>query len=207
MDYKKEIVKKIQSISSGYSVYTIFEDWVEMTAYTLSNQVDVLNKEEREQNYLTIVRKYKTSELDTFAELTALLVAALEDTMEDVLGWVYMHLEISSKKLGQFFTPYHLCQLMADVTNCEIPEVGRIKVNEPSCGAGGNIIAFAEKLKKEGVNYQEKMVAICQDLDWKAIYMCYVQMFLLGIPAKVIQGDTLKNSTPDNSKVFYTFNY
>ena len=70
---------------------------------------------------------------------------------------------------------------------------------EPSCGAGGNIIAIAEKLKADGINYQERLCVTCQDLDWKAIYMCYVQLSLYGIPAVVVQGDTLRE--PFNGKL------
>lgn len=33
---------------------------------------------------------------------------------------------------------------------------------------------------------------ICQDLDWLAVYMTYIQISLLGINGIVAQGDTLK---------------
>lgn len=64
-------------------------------------------------------------------------------------------------------------------------------VNEPSCGAGGNIIALAEVMKERGINYQQKLEVVCQDIDTKAVYMTYVQMCLYGIPAIVYQSNTL----------------
>lgn len=53
------------------------------------------------------------------------------------------------------------------------------------------IIAAAMALKEKGVDYQRKMHVIAQDLDWKGVYMCYLQLSLLGINAICVQGDTL----------------
>lgn len=193
MDYKDEIVKKIQGMTCGQSVYSIFEDWVEMLALSISNSIDIMNYREREERYINIAKNYDKKHLDTMCEMNSLLIEAFEQGMDDVLGYVYMHLEISSSRLGQFFTPYHICQLMARMNKPEPDSDGIIRINEPSCGAGGNIIAFAEWLRMNGINYQEVLRVVCQDLDYKAVYMCYVQMSFLGIPAKVVQGNTLQN--------------
>lgn len=53
------------------------------------------------------------------------------------------------------------------------------------------VIAAAEVLKERGVDYQKKMNVVAQDLDWKSVYMCYLQLGLLGIPAICVQGNTL----------------
>lgn len=193
MDYKDEIVKRIQGMTCGQSVYSIFEDWVEMLALSISNSIDIMNYREREERYMSIAKKYDKKHLDTMCEMNGLLIEAFEQGMDDVLGYVYMHLEISSSRLGQFFTPYHICQLMARMNKLEPDADGILRINEPSCGAGGNIIAFAEWLGMNGMNYQEVLRVVCQDLDYKAVYMCYVQMSFLGIPAKVVQGNTLQN--------------
>lgn len=194
---KEEIAKKIQSMHSGYSVYQIFDDWIHMLALSISNCVDSVNAAVREEEYLAITKKY--SNLEDFCQLNAMLIDAFDEGMDDVLGWVYMHLEISSSKLGQFFTPYHLCKLMADMqyeSAKEILDKGEVlTINEPSCGAGGNIIAMCDILKSHGHNYQFDTKVVCQDLDFKGVYMCYVQLSLLGIPAIVVQGDTLRNPT------------
>lgn len=55
------------------------------------------------------------------------------------------------------------------------------------------IIAIAAVLKERGINYQYCMKVTAQDLDWRSVYMAYVQFSLLGIDAVVIQGDTLCN--------------
>ena len=42
------------------------------------------------------------------------------------------------------------------------------------------------------LDYQKKMYVVAQDLDWKGVYMCYLQLSLLGIKAVCIQGNTLE---------------
>ena len=54
------------------------------------------------------------------------------------------------------------------------------------------IIASAQILRDQGINYQKAMEVVAQDLDWKGVYMCYVQLSLLGISAICVQGDTLQ---------------
>lgn len=54
------------------------------------------------------------------------------------------------------------------------------------------IIAVTKAIKEKDIDYQRAMKVVTQDLDWKAVYMTYVQLSLLGISAVVIQGDTLQ---------------
>lgn len=203
---KNEIIKAIKSIAGKYSVYEVFGDWIKMMAIAISNSVDYRHVSEREKKYLEIAKKYTSNEMKLFSDMLGMLTLAMDEEMEDVLGYIYQHLELHGKQLGQFFTPYHLCQLMAGITELTYDSKGYITVNEPAVGAGGNIIAFCEKLKKEGINYQQCVKVVGQDLDWKCVYMSYVQFSMYGIPAVVIQGDTLARPyTGDfGSNVFVT---
>lgn len=183
-----KIIKTIQSMIGKYGVYNIFEDWVRMIALAYANQIFFNQK--REDEYLEIVKRYDENERSKLCEMYAWLLEWSEKEMTDMLGYIYMHLELGSKAHGQFFTPYHVCQMMAKMQKYD----GKVlKVNEPSCGAGGNIIALAEALKEQGINYQQKMEVVCQDIDTKAVYMTYVQMCLYGIPAIVYQANTLSD--------------
>ena len=120
---------------------------------------------------------------------------ALEEEMTDVLGEVYMATDLGSKSTGQFFTPFHLSELCAKMAlphwEKEYSEHGTISLNEPSCGGGGMIIAAAKVMRDAGINPQRALNVVAQDLDWKGVYMTYLQLSLLGIRAKVVQGDTL----------------
>lgn len=197
MEYTKEdIVKRMRAISGN--IYSVYTDWVKMCAIAIHNSVNF--DSDMENDYLTIVKRYKTNELELFAESFGILQMLIENKFDDYLGSIYMMLETGSKRTGQFFTPYHISQLVASFAEEKRIE-GRIIINEPSCGAGANIIAFLEKEYKKGVNYQLEYEVIAQDLDWNCIYMCYIQLSLLGVYGKLMQGDTL-SELPKN--VLYT---
>ena len=140
-----------------------------------------------------------------FADMTGMLVICLENNMEDALGKIYMQAGLGSKQTGQFFTPFHLSYLTAKIAVPEdASEQNPYIMHEPSTGGGGMIIAAAKVLKDRGLNYQKCLKVVAQDLDWKGVYMTYVQLSLLGIEATVIQGDSLSGQVPAAEQIFYT---
>ena len=183
-----KIIKTIQSMTGKYSVYEIFADWVKCMALAMANQVEF--NEQREKDYVDVMSRYDEAEQSKLIEMLAWLVEWADEEMTDMLGYIYMHLELGSKSHGQFFTPYNICQMMARMQKYEDKDYN---ANEPTCGAGGNIIALAQAMKEQGVNYQRRLNVVCQDLDVKAVYMAYVQMTLYGIPAICFQSNTLSD--------------
>ena len=197
MDNKSKIIEKIQSMAGRYSAYEIFTDWIRCMALSISNSLSLLHDRlwhEREAEYLGTIRKYSTDEQSAIYEMTGWLVKTLESGPDDVLGNIYMESGMGSKASGQFFTPFHVSEMTAALAIGDIikSDPDRIlELNEPSCGGGGMIIAAAKVLHEAGIDYQHQMKVVAQDLDWKGIYMCYVQLSLLGINAICVQGDTL----------------
>lgn len=194
MDEKKEIINRINKIAGKYSAYEVFTDWIRCSALAMSNAVTDAGRKiwaEREKAYMETISRYTRDEANMFSEMLALLAMALEKNMEDVLGDIYMTSGMGSKAAGQFFTPFHLSELAAELSVCGADDDGKYRINEPSCGGGGMIIAAAKVLKERGIDYQKKMDVVAQDLDWKGVYMCYLQLGLLGIPAVCVQGNTL----------------
>lgn len=196
MTAKKEIENIIQSMSGRYAPYNIFSDWIEMCALSIQNAVTMIHNkiwQDRERTYCDIARKYKEAELEKFAQMFVLLGNALTEDLTDVLGEIYMEMGMGSKYTGQFFTPFHVSELCArmgiNLANSE--EMTKISLNEPSCGGGGMIIAACKILKDKGINYQKRLDVVAQDLDWKGVYMTYLQLSLIGCKAIVVQGDTL----------------
>ena len=210
MDRKKDIIKIINGISGRYPVYEVFADWIRCSALAISNTCQIFHDriwEEREQEYINTMKKYRPEEQQKIAEMLYLLIETLEHGTEDVLGQIYMNSGMGSRTSGQFFTPWHLSVLSAEVSVPEPGPDGLYRVYEPSCGAGGMIIALACVLQKKGINYQKCMKVVAQDLDWKGVYMCYLQLSLLGIRAVVVQGDTLQEPyAPEYSRdrILYT---
>jgi type I restriction-modification system DNA methylase subunit len=176
-------------------MFTVFKDFLEMTAIAISNAVDLYNRPKREKRYLEIIKRYEKDELMVFPELLNELIEELEKRPRDVLGSLFMELEISSNWHGQFFTPMEVSELMTELMipgyEEKIKEKGFITINDPAVGGGATIIALTNTLKSKGYNYQKVMRVVAQDIDIKSVHMCYVQFSLLGIDAVVMRGDTL----------------
>lgn len=192
---EKHILKQIGRMSGKFNTYTIFNDWITMLGLSIANACTAIHGKiynEREEWYMSVKNKYTSEEFDAFAEMTAYLVESLEEEMTDVLGGVFMLSGAGNDRLGQFFTPFHLSELNAKIAldKMDLTEE-KLKINEPSSGGGGMIIAVAKVLREMGIDYQKKMEVVAQDLDWNGVFMSYVQFSLLGIDAIVVQGDTL----------------
>lgn len=188
--------------------YTVFNDFCEITAISLSNSVDKTQFNEREQRYLDIAKKYTKDELLVYAQMFAELVRLLEQTDHgDVLGDIYMQLGISSKELGQVFTPYSVSKLIArlnfdkKLVEEQISKQGYITLYDPCVGAGGLVVAAAEVMQDKGFNFQKQLKVIVGDISRTAVHMSYVQLSLLGIDAVVRRENALSQEC---SEVWYT---
>ena len=198
---QKELVRMFESFSNkGHSRWKVWSDWITMSAIAISNATDKSHSDEREKQYLKIVERYTKQELETFTDMLTTLFMALNDNPDqDFLGELYMRLELGSDNAGQFFTPYHVCEFMSALTTPKeefqqkIEDRGWVAVCDPTCGAGALLVAFANQCKREGVNYQQKILFVAQDIDYIVGMMCYLQMSLLGMPGYVVIGDTLAN--------------
>lgn len=200
MNRKKEMVQTITEMAGKYSSYEIFTDWIRCLALAIANATSPIRDKvwrEREQAYTDTVRKYTKEKFEKLGLLTGCLIDTLEEGPDDVLGDLYMKADMGSKAAGQFFTPFHLSELCSkiglegQIEAYKRGELEKIEIAEPSCGGGAMIIAAAKVLSDNGINYQKVMEVVAQDLDWKGVYMCYVQLSLLGISAICVQGDTL----------------
>ena len=72
-----------------------------------------------------------------------------------------------------------------------IEERGYLTAMEPACGSGAMVIALAEALKEEGINYQRHLHVTAIDIDAKCVHMAFLQCSLLHIPATIIHGNAL----------------
>lgn len=205
---QKEFVTKFETLSGRYSVRQIWDDWIVMSAISIANTC--APNEDREKRYLAIAEKYKPDELLIFSELFADMTMSLEaDPDQDFLGEMYMAVGMGSSIAGQFFTPYHVCELLANMANLpdvrkQIEKDGHAMVNDCACGAGATLIAAANACRKAGINYQKQVVFVGQDIDSICACMCYLQLSLLGCPGYVIVGNTLAEPVPSADNVWYT---
>ncbi|CAK7261683.1 MULTISPECIES: N-6 DNA methylase [unclassified Shinella] len=192
------IVKLFETCRYKHDLYTVFGDWCECSAISMSNAVDLVNFEKREARYVEIARKYGSETMATFSKIFGEVVMALEEKPQDILGMTFHALELHNKARGQFFTPHPICQLMARIIaggaedmQKAIAERGFMLAQEPAVGSGAMIVALAEAILEAGFNYQQLLHVTAVDIDPRAVHMAYIQFSLLHIPATVIVGDSL----------------
>lgn len=197
---RKEFLRIFRQLTYRWRSWDIWTDFVTMTACAISNAVDQLHYEEREELYLRTINKYNKEEQKLFPELFAYTVMALEENPEqDFLGDIYNELGLNSKEHQQIFTPYHVAHFMAEITIGDIEEdikrCGYVTIHDTCCGGGVTLIAAAnvakEKLAKADLNFQNHLLVTGQDIDYVVAMMCYIQMSLLGVAGYFKVGNSL----------------
>lgn len=203
VDYLREFTAKLQCLDRSKRTYDVFRDF--LTLSTCAMAQPFYRSDKIEQEYVETVNRYTKEQAEEFSQLLAFLIGALTEKHQDFLGQVYMQLNLGNSAKGQFFTPYHVSQLMAEINFAEVEE--KLKSNEfitlsdPCCGSAGMIIAFAETMKNKGYNYQNLLFVEVIDVDEMCFMMAYIQLSLYEIPARVMLGDSLAWKF---SKVLYT---
>ena len=201
-----DIIKLLDKGSYKVGRHELLSDVFQCGAIAVSNKFDKRQSKKREETYLSIIKKYDkdTQQLITeiFAEISVLLLSQIDMGFDDYLGKLYMLSETSNSKTGQFFTPYHVSKLCAEmsinksIVNEYIEKDKILTLNEPSCGAGGMIIAAIDILyNRYRLNYSRNLFVECSDIDQKCVHMTYLQLSLIGVPAIVYQRDTLTMKT------------
>lgn len=215
-EYYQAFRSKFQQLLSPRSrPIDIWRDFIVMSACAISNTVDKSHYDEREKRYLETINKYEKSQQHIFPELYADVVMALDENPEqDFLGRMFMDLHLDYEELKQIFTPYHVCQLMVDVTMGDlvqqVEEQGYVSINDCCCGAGANLIAAINSarhmLEDTGLNFQNHILVIGQDIEELVALMCYIQISLLGVAGYIKVGNALTEPmTSDDSMENYWF--
>ena len=185
----KYIIDNINRMAGKYTPHQVFADWVEMSALSIAQSIEP--DEEREEAFFGIAKKYSEDDFFTLGCMLGRLSFLLENGLDDYLGKIYMELSTGNSHTGQFFTPFHVCEMMAGIALANY-NGGIEYLNEPSSGGGANILAYAKVMKAKGYNYQQLLEVKAQDLDYKCVYMTYLQLSLAGVNAEVIQGNSLE---------------
>lgn len=184
--------------------WKVWSDFVHLSAYSISNAVDSVHREKRESEYLKIAEEYSKEEMGKFACLFSATIMALEKNPDqDFLGDLYMRLELGNERAGQFFTPYNVCCLMADMQMGNVLDKlnnkGYIAVEDCCVGGGAMLVAFANSCRREKVNYHERVLFVGQDIDHTVAMMAYIQLSLLGCPGYIVVGNSLTEPLTGNT--------
>lgn len=197
---KRELLQIVRELGQSRQTWQVWADLMDAIACALSNAADPDRERaaEREKEYAECIKRLG-GDADIVARAYATIVVGLEENPDqDFLGQLYMELELGSHWHGQFFTPYSICQMMAQTTmdeelvKAQVSEHGYITVNDPACGAGATLVAAINRLNRLGIG-QGRYLVSGNDIDRVAAQMCYIQLSTLGAAGWVAITNTLSD--------------
>jgi len=148
-----------------------------------------------EDQYMGVVKRNKPEDVRAMPELLGIATIAVQEGGCDFLGQIVVELELSNEHMGQFFTPYDVSRMMAEMILTDAGEVmkerGFITLMEPASGAGGMIIAAADVIEKQGFDVGQQLYVDATDISPMCFKMTYLQASLRGIPATIRRGNSL----------------
>ena len=164
---KSEFIRLFNAIKPERHRHEVWSDFVTTSAIALHNATHKAHSLETE--YLNIINAYSSDDVQRLCEMLSIVVVLLEPAPSDVLGALYMELELSSANNGQYFTPDAVSQLMATILHGGSLEQKLqqpfVTLHEPACGAGGMVLAFAKAVIDTGHNPAEKLWVSAIDVN------------------------------------------
>ena len=167
----------LEPLTRRHGVHSVFSDFLTLLVCAFSLG-------QREEEYLKTIRKYEKPEAYKISEALAALVVEMTGDgtgMVDVLG-DYFEQFLSYGKNGQFFTPQHLCDMMARLMN---PTTPLERILDPACGSGRMLMAMAK------VNRFATFFGA--DNDRNCAMMCAINMCLNGMYGEVAWMNSITN--------------
>src|ERR1700728_1065760 len=125
----KNFTDTFNKIAHTKSEDIVFTDFLDMVICALSLG-------QYEEEYLSIVKRYKKEEVNLFCELLAEMLIIMDNDgagLRDCLGEFFQN-HISRGKNGQFFTPEHVCDAMSAMLMNK--EDRNKTILDPCCGSG-----------------------------------------------------------------------
>ena len=157
-DYKV-LVGLFKKLTGKKALWQVFNDCIEMIAISIQNAFLHGSKfRENENRYGEIAKQYSKDEQKIISQIYSEIINLLEkNPFSDLLGDLYMQLNMGSDALGQMFTPYNISLLSAEITfdedtaKSEIENQGYIKVLEPSAARVGNAEGTSSAQAEAGI--------------------------------------------------------
>ena len=177
MSEMKSFTATLNELCLRHGAGTVFSDMLTMIICSFSMK-------EQEELYFLTIKQYSKSEVMQFSEAFGALVIEMDGNgsgMVDILGEYFMEF-LSFGRNGQFFTPMHICDMMAIVSN---PVQDNSRVFDPACGSGRILMATA-KINRNAYFYGA-------DFDSTCAKMTVINMCLNGMFGEVAHMDSIAN--------------
>ena len=190
----------MQVTNQGYKhdLHTTYSDWIDMLIAIFSQDTKVLEELQRRyteaeqellyaimQEWLDILNQYQGGKVNP--KFTDMQASDDSFIWYDALGAYYEILASMGKRqaFGQFFTPQHVCDMMAHiVVNLEEETDKLPTVSDPCCGSARMLLAAHCRLKGKAICYAEDMDPVC-------CKMAVLNMFVHGLCGEVVHHNSL----------------
>ena len=162
--------------------YELFRKWLEAVWAFL----DAANQPVA---YKTCLDAYTFEQGREFGRMFGLytdLVEALP--FHDILGSLFMRLDVKSAAAGQYFSPFGIAEMMAKMQFDKDPflalvrEKGTVSIYDPAVGSGVMLLAFAKTVFSElGLEGLKHLQLYGTDIDRRCVLMCRIQLRMNGL--------------------------
>jgi hypothetical protein len=196
-DYRKQFIKAFERLANHRERHDVLADFLEMAVCAIRKKTLPAGPaaDAIEEQYMAVVKRNTPEDVRAMPALLTITALAVQEGGSDFLGQVVADLELINGHMGQFFTPYDVSRMIAEMTLQDAGEVirekGFITVAEPASGAGGMIIAAADVIEKQGFDIGQQLYVDATDISPMCFKMTYLQASLRGIPAIIRRGNTL----------------
>ena len=196
-EHRKQFIKAFESLAHNRQRHDVFADFLDLAVCAIRKKTlpPGPDADAMEEQYMAVVKRNEPDDVRKMPALLAITALAVQEGGCDFLGQVVGELELLNDHMGQFFTPYDVSRLMAEMTlqdaGALIREKGFITLAEPASGAGGMIIAAADVIEKQGFDIGRQLYVEATDIAPMCFKMTYLQASLRGIPATIRRGNTL----------------
>lgn len=180
----RELLKGFESnhVFAHMHPYDLFRQWLEAAWALLNLPLDP-------QGFKDTLDRHTYEQGAELGRLFNLYVVAVEELpFRDILGTLFMRLDINSVRNGEFFTPFCIAEMMArmqfdrDGFEQTVRERGTFSVCDPAVGSGVMLLAFAkvvhDDLGREGT---DKLRLYGSDIDVRCVNMCRIQLRMNGL--------------------------
>ncbi len=191
-------VKAFNCIDQSKRRTEVFADFCELTYCALAKRAcpDAAKRDALEAQYMAVVKRYRNKDdVRRMPELLAIAIAEISAGGCDFLGAVAGEIGALDARLGQFFTPYEVSRLMANVSLTGVEEIiekrGFYTVQEPAAGAGGMLLAMADVIEEKGFDLETSVWFEAVELSRPTFHMGYIQTAARGLAGRFVCGNSL----------------
>lgn len=198
----QKFVKGLSGICSSKHADEVLRDFCELVFCALAKKASPWpeQQDQLEEQYMKVVGRYRDKDhVRAMPEFMALALGEFGNGGVDFLGEVAGEMGALDGRLGQFFTPYPVSRLMAEMNFQGVEDIieqnGFVTVQEPAAGAGGMLLALADTIEQKGFDLETQVWVEATELSRSTFHMCYIQCAARGLAGRIINGNSLSLET------------